>query len=131
MCPDDSDLAHLASTFEAVLNSVDLSAFSELLDPEGTWGAPGDEVWGCHNREEVIAWYNRARADGMAAQVTEVVQGDGALLVGLRVMGTEEANEVGGVAERWQVLRVRGGRVVDIRGYPDRSEAAVQAGVSP
>lgn len=131
MCPTDNELSHLASKVEAGLNAADLSAFSELLDPQVRWAAPGDDVWGCHNRDEVIAWYNRARAEGMAGQVTEVVLGDDALLVGLRVKGTEEARHAGGVAERWQVLRVRGGRVVDIRGYPDRSEAAVQAGVSP
>jgi ketosteroid isomerase-like protein len=66
----------------------------------------------------------------MAGEVTEVVVGDGALLVGLRVTGTEEAPETGGIAERWQVLRIRDGRVVDIRGYPDRTEAATQAGVA-
>jgi ketosteroid isomerase-like protein len=130
MCPSDSPLADLASKVEVVLNSADLSAFSELLDPDVTWGAPGDTVWGCHNRDEVIAWYNRARAEGMAGEVTEVVIGNDALLVGLRVSGTGEAEEAGGVARRWQVLRVRDGRVVDIRGYPDRSEAATQAGVA-
>lgn len=77
----------------------------------------------------MIAWYDRARRKGMAGHVTEVVAGDDALLVGLQVTGTGEADAAGGVAERWQVLRVRGGRVVDIRGYPDRTEAAKQAGI--
>jgi hypothetical protein len=130
MCPGNDELADLASKIESVLNAADLSAFSEFLHPEVTWGAPGDDVHGCHNRNEVIAWYNRARSEGMAGQVTEVVLGNEALLVGLRVTGTEEAEEAGGVAQRWQVLRVRGGQVVDIRGYPDRTEAAVMAGVS-
>ena len=66
----------------------------------------------------------------MAGHVTELVVGDSALLVGLEVTGTGEAEEAGGTARRWQVLRVRSGRVVDIRGYPDRSEAAAQAGVA-
>ncbi len=130
MCPSDADLDDLASKVEVVLNSADLSAFSQLLDPNVTWGPPGDQVSGCHNRDEVIAWYKRARAEGMAGEVTEVVPGHDALLVGLRVTGTGEAEEAGGVAERWQVLRVRAGRVVDIRGYPDRSEAAAQAGLA-
>ena len=130
MSPGRNDLADLASKVETVLSSADLSAFSELLDPAVTWGPPGDEVSGCHNRAEVIAWYQRARSEGMAGDVTEVVLGEDALLVGLRVTGTQEARDAGGVAERWQVLRVRGGRVVDIRGYPDRDEAAIQAGVS-
>jgi len=124
-----SDLAALASKVQDVLNAADLSAFSDLLDPNVTWGPPGDQVSGCHSRDEVIAWYNRARHKGMAGRVTEVIVGDGALLVGLRVTGTGEAQEAGDVAERWQVLRIRNGRVIDIRGYPDRTEAATQAGV--
>jgi ketosteroid isomerase-like protein len=129
MCPIETGLAALASKVEFVLNSADLSAFAELLDPNVTWGPPGDLASGCHNREEVIAWYNRARAGGMAGHVTEVILGDDALLVGLRVTGTQEAADAGGAAERWQVLRVQDGRVVDIRGYADRSEAALHAGV--
>ena len=128
MHPRDDDLADLASKIPVALNTADLSGFSELLDPRVTWGPPGDGVSGCHNRAEVVAWYNRVRAEGMAGEVTEVVVGDGALLVGLRVTRTGEAQEAGGIAERWQVLRVRGGRVVDIRGYPDRTDAAAQAG---
>ena len=125
----EKDLADLASKVPGALNAADLSAFSQLLDPGVTWGRPGDAASGCQNRAEVIAWYSRARAEGMAGEVFEVVLGDGALLVGLRVTGTQDARESGGVAERWQVLRVRGGRVVDIRGYPDRAEAATQAGI--
>lgn len=128
--PDqEEDLDGLASRVQDVLDAADLTAFAELLDPDVRWGAPGDDEWGCHNRDQVIAWYNRARGQGMAGRVTEVVVGDGALLVGLEVTGTGEAEEAGGAAERWQVLRVRDGRVFDIRGYPDRSEAATQAGI--
>jgi SnoaL-like domain len=129
MATSTSELAELASKVQEVLNAADLSAFSDLLDPGVRWGPPGDEVSGCHSRDEVIAWYSRARAEGMAGHVTEVIVGDGALLVGMRVTGTGEAREAGGVAERWQVLRIRNGRVVDIRGYPDRTEAATQAGL--
>lgn len=130
MAIDSGDLADLASKVKDALSVADLSAFSDLLDPDVTWGPPGDDVSGCHNRDQVIAWYNRARADGMNGQVTEVHLGDNALLVGLRVTGTQEAQDSGGATDRWQVLRVRNGRVVDIRGYPDRLEAAGQAGVA-
>jgi hypothetical protein len=61
--------------------------------------------------------------------VTEVVVAAGALLVGLRVVGNEEAAERGGVTHRWQVLTVTGGRIVDIRGFDDRRAAAQQAGL--
>jgi hypothetical protein len=50
------------------------------------------------------------------------------LLVGLKVAGTEEANERGGIATRWQILTVRDGRVVDIVGFETRGEAVAHAG---
>jgi len=32
-------------------------------------------------------------------------------------------------ARRWQVLTVKGDRIIDIRGFGDRTEAAARAGV--
>ena len=109
---------------------MDLSAFGDLLDPDVSWGAPDDPVSGCHNRDQVIAWYNRARAQGMEGRVCEVAAGADALLVGTEVRGTQEADDAGGTVERWQVLKIRDGKVYDIRGYTDRHEAATQAGVT-
>jgi hypothetical protein len=119
----------LANSVKDALGSADLEAYADLLDPKAQWGAPDDTVWGCHSREEVLAWYARARKAGVRARVTEVVIGDGALLVGLRVSGTEEAEEGGGEVDRWQVLTIRRGRVADIRGFDDRAIAAERAGV--
>ncbi len=53
----------------------------------------------------------------------------GTLLVGLYVSGTPAAREAGGTARRWQVLTVQGGRILDICGFGDRTEAAARAGV--
>ncbi len=63
------------------------------------------------------------------AVVTEVTAGPGTLLAGLDVTGTPAAREAGGTARRWQVLTVSGGRITDIRGFGDRTEAAARAGV--
>jgi len=49
--------------------------------------------------------------------------------VGLDVSGTPAAREAGGTARRWQVLTVQGGRILDIRGFGARTEAAARAGV--
>ncbi len=112
------------------VESGDLDAIRDLLDPGARWGAPeGPNDADCHNRDQVIAWWARARAAGAGAVVTEVTVGAGALLVGLEVTGTSAAHEAGGAARRWQVLTVRGGRIADIRGFDDRTAAAVRAGV--
>jgi hypothetical protein len=57
-----------------------------------------------------------------------VVRGD-QILIGLKVAGNRAADARSGEAERWQVLTVRGGRVVDIVGFDERGEAAARAGL--
>ena len=96
---------------------------STQAPPEG----PSDSD--CRNRNQVIAWWARARAAGARAVVTEVTAGAGTLLVGLEVTGTSAAGEAGVAGGRWQVLTVRGDRIADIRGFDDRTAAAARAGV--
>lgn len=67
----------------------------------------------------------------MRAQVTEIIDGPTGLLVGLIVSGSPSAGEQGGRAERWQVLTIRDGRITDICGFDDRTEAAGWAGMAP
>jgi ketosteroid isomerase-like protein len=105
------------------LAAEDLSAFAELLDPDVTWGAPGSRKPSCRNRKQVLAWYQRGRDAGVRGSVDEVeVRGD-RLLVTMHVRGTENARERGGVALRFQVLTIRSGKVVDIVGFDDKTEA--------
>jgi ketosteroid isomerase-like protein len=132
--PDDASAADqpaaLAGRVRSALESGDLDAIRELLVPGARWGAPeGPGDADCRTREEVVAWWARARAAGVRAMVTEVTAGAGTLLVGLEVTGRPGADETGGAVERWQVLTVRGGRITDIRGFDDRTAAAARAGV--
>jgi SnoaL-like domain len=132
--PDDASAgeepAALAGPVRSALESGDLDAMKKLLDPGARWGAPeGPGDADCRNRDQVIAWWASARAAGARAVVTEVTVGPGTLLVGLEVTGTPAAHEAGGAVQRWQVLTVRGDRIMDIRGFDDRTEAADRAGV--
>ena len=112
----------LASQVRQAMAAEDLSAFSELLHPDVTWGAPGADP-GCRSRGQVLAWYQRGREAGVRGSVFDVeVMGD-RLLVSMSVRGTEDAQERGGKALRYQVLTVRDGRVVDIVGFDDKAEA--------
>ena len=114
----------------AALEASDASAFGDLLDPDVTWGAPGARHPTCRNRNQVVEWYERGKESGAGAHVTEVVVLGNRLLVGLTVRGTEGARERGGVALRWQVLTVSGGRVTDIVGFNDREDAVAHAGIA-
>jgi len=134
--PDDASAATepaaLAGRVRSALESGDLDAIRDLLDPGVRWGAPeGPGDFDCRNRDQVIAWWARARAAGVRAAVTEVSAGAGTLLVGLEVTGTPGAHDAAGAVGRWQVLTVRGGRIADIRGFDNRAAAAVRAGVPP
>jgi ketosteroid isomerase-like protein len=105
------------------LAAEDLSALAELLDPAVTWGAPGARNPSCKNRNQVLDWYQRGRNAGVRGSVYDVeVLGD-RLLVSMSVRGTDNATERGGAALRFQVLTVRSGKVVDIVGFDDKTEA--------
>ena len=132
--PDDASAirkpAALTERVRFALESGDLDAIRDLLDPGARWGAPeGPDDADCRNRDQVITWWASVRAAGARAVVTEVTAGAGTLLVGLDVTGTPAAREAGGAAERWQVLTVRGDRIADIPGFDDRKAAAARAGV--
>ena|SRR5438067_2229879 len=127
MTDTDSDAAAIAERVEAALRSADLDAFTELLDPDVKWGAPDDNAPSCQNRKQVLSWYQRGRDAGVRADVIEVVAAKDHLLVGLRVRGNSAE---AGAVERWQVMTIRAGRVVDIRAFDDRTEAAARAAIS-
>jgi hypothetical protein len=125
----------MANTMDQVAGQVrralageNLSALTELLDPDVTWGAPGARTPSCKNRNQVVAWYQRGRDAGVRGSVFDVeVIGD-RLLVSMTVRGTENAQERGGAALRYQVLTVRNNRIVDIVGFDDKTEAVDYAG---
>jgi hypothetical protein len=121
-------MQELAGLVRSALEADDLSAFGHLLDPEVHWGAPGARRPTCKNRDQVLTWYQRGRDAGVRGHVSDVkVVGD-RLLVSMTVRGSPGAEERGGAALRWQVLTVRRGRVVDIVGFDDKSDAQASAG---
>jgi len=132
---DEQPAALIAEQVRAALEAVDLAAMSDLLDPHVHWGAPDDPAPSCQNRHQVLAWYQEGRRRGVRAEVTEMVVGTDRILMGLRVTGPEMAGEFAGefagTGDRWQVLTVDGGRVVDIRAFDDRAVAAAAAGLPP
>lgn len=99
--PVDDSLDELARRLRAAMDAADVEALGELLDPKVTWGPPDDEVSGCHNRGEDMAWWQRSAGQGMSARVTEVVISADKLLIGLKVAGTPGAADHGGEADRW------------------------------
>lgn len=119
----DSGASAVAEKVSAALAAGDLSTFGDLLHPSVHWGPPGDPSPPCQSRKQVLAWYERARDAGMSARVVATdVFGD-RIVVGLSVVRGAVAQTGAGPSARWQVLTVSDGRVTDIVGFEQRSEA--------
>lgn len=117
------DLDRLAERVAAALDAADPGQFADLLDPDVTWGAPGDPSPSCRSRRQVLAWYQRGQADGRRARVATVTAHDDQLLVSMMVITEDSTVRQQVETPRWQVLRVVDGRIADIRGY-DSEDAA-------
>jgi ketosteroid isomerase-like protein len=117
------EMEHLAGQVQAALQTADLAGYRELLDPNVTWGAPDDQSSGCRNRDQVLAWYRRGRAKGMRANVTETVVHNDKILVGLSIFNAETTSATDGEWLRWEILTVKDGLIVDIRGFEERAAA--------
>ncbi len=118
----------MAARVARALGEADLDAIRDLLAADVRWGQHDDIEGGCQNRREVLTWYRQRRAAGTRARVTEVVPHGEDLLVGLVVTGTRAAIDEGGEAHRWQVLSIKDGLIIDIRGFDDRAQAAARIG---
>lgn len=116
--------AELAEKLRLALERSDLDALGELLDPDVHWGAPDVPLAQCTNRDQVLAWWRRAQHEGSSALVTEMISYERTILAGLRVRRPEAPTlEV----ERWQVLTVADGQVVEILGFDERVQALAWA----
>lgn len=120
------DAASLVDAIRAALTNGDLESFSDLLDPNVTWSAPDDLAPSCRNRAQVLDWYARGRANGRHAHVLDITTRNDKVLVFLRVRSSRTpAGE--DEPDRWQVLTVKDGRLVDIGGYEDVARARIAA----
>jgi len=119
----------LAEQVTDALDSGNLEAISHLLHPNARWGAPDDDNPTCHNRNQVLNWARQATESGVRARVIEVAVSGDKILVGLKVAGRSALGEPNGDMDRWQVMTVVDGKIADIRGFEDRAEAALRAGV--
>lgn len=123
MASDLVQMEQLARDVQAALQTADVTGYRELLDPDVTWGAPDDTQSGCRNRDRVLAWYRRGKSKGVRANVIETVVHNDKILVGLANLDAQSSSDSGTQAQRWQILTVRDGLIVDIRGFEERAPA--------
>ena len=125
--PTESQL--IAMRLRAAMESQDLDGYGALLHDNVRWGPAEETPQTCHTRAQVLERLADQRAAGMETQLFEVTPGAGAVLVGLDVKRPVQ----GGFAREqpvYQVLKLGDQRIVDIRGYGSRAEAAAAAGIA-
>jgi ketosteroid isomerase-like protein len=127
---DDIDTEAIAARLRAALDSGDLARLGPFLDENVRWDGTEETPETCHSRSDVLNRLAGRVASGVETEVIEVVPGVESVLVGLRV--THPASG-GSRRERsvHQLMALRDGLIVDIRGLPSREAAAVQAGIDP
>ena len=103
----------------------DLDAVGELLAPDVRWHGAGDEVSGCHGREEALQFMRDAMSRGI--RVSLIAARD---LGGDRVMALLQRNlprEDDQPGERPQphaeIVTVRDGKIAEMVVYPTPEEA--------
>jgi ketosteroid isomerase-like protein len=115
----------LAQRVRYAMEAIDLATMEELLAPDARWGAPEQDVPTCRDAKEILSWYELAQANGVSADVTEVVVVGENIVVGLKIHTNPKTKTKTktNVNTRWQVLSVRDGRIAEIRGYETRGDA--------
>jgi len=128
MSTDDPTSMDFVSKLNSLYGSSDLDALESLLDPHVRWGASDDPNQSCQNRQQVIAWWRRAKEAGVRAKVTEVMVKGENILVGLDISGR---NGDGSVEPRWQVLTIKEERIIEITGFDSRDCALARLQTPP
>jgi ketosteroid isomerase-like protein len=120
----------IAERLRTAFDGADLTLLGSLLAGEVRWGGEEDTDDTCHTRADVLRWYTRLHDRGVRARVTEVLDEGDVVLLGLALTGhdTDPARAV--PDHLFQVFHIVDGLVVDIRGFPDRADAAAFAGSS-
>jgi ankyrin repeat protein len=115
-------LRELAEALRVAYDTVDLDRLATLLDPDVTWGGG---PMGCHNRQDVLAWYRMLVERGVTGSLTKIVEPDDHTLIAevtfsAATQGTiEPSPEV-----TYQRLAIRDGRICAITGHVSEHEAA-------
>lgn len=121
----------------------DLGAVGKCFDPQVRWNAVGGETV-CHNRDDVLAFLRglfvpcpddplslELEPGLLGAEAIELISADGGTAVlGAKVEGIGEVDgQVRG--QMFNVVRVRQGRIVEVRDFAHREEALEAAGARP
>ncbi|MEA2591052.1 MAG: SnoaL-like domain, partial [Actinomycetota bacterium] len=100
----------IARRLTSALEARDLESLGEILAPDVRWGGEEDTPQTCHSRADVLAWYGGLHARGFRASVVEAAVEPDSVVLTLDV-----TRPGGGTSRNYQLFRIAGGCIVDIR----------------
>jgi ketosteroid isomerase-like protein len=124
-----SDVELLRRAWEAFARG-DLDGATDVLDSAVRWyGAEDPDAEGaCHNRDDALAFIQRALADGVTAEPLDFRDAGDRIVVVLQTHTPLEWGEQ--PAPHGEIVTVRDGKVTEMVVYPTVDEALVAAGLT-
>ena len=112
----------------------DVATMLEFIDPDLEWtyldpalDHPKPQV--CHGRHELETALQRRAEYGFRAELEEVAENGESVMVVVRTPGLDAHRQRQGDDRAYNVLTVRGGRIVALRDCTDRAEAVAMSGI--
>src|SRR4051794_25308661 len=124
-----TDVELLRHAWEAFARG-DLTGATDLLDPNVRWYGAGDPdaEGACHNRDDALAFIQRALADGVTAEPLDIRDAGDRIVV---VLQTHTPPGWGDQPEpHGELVTVRDGKVIEMVVCPSVDEALLAAGLS-
>jgi ketosteroid isomerase-like protein len=106
-----------------------VDAVVDLLDPQVEWLAAQPGPWDCHDREQVVETFRRQYDHGVRADFGEPVEVGDKVILDVRPYRRDEQGNKTDEQRLWQVLTMRGGKIVRIQDYTDQATALQVAGL--
>jgi ketosteroid isomerase-like protein len=123
------DIELLRRAWEA-FGRGDLDGATDALDPHVRWYGAGDpdSEGSCHNRDDALAFIQRALADGVTAEPLDFRDAGDRVVEILQAHTPPEWGEQ--PEPHGELVTVRDGKVTEMVVYPTVDEALVAAGLS-
>jgi hypothetical protein len=120
--PTADPMEMMAARIRIAFNSQDMDAFRSLIAEDAKWGEDPDHPNTCHNRNDIIATYQRHLVQGVRGHVAETTVGPSGVMCLLEIEWPDPDHAARGPSF-FQVFVVRDRLITKIEGHDDRELA--------
>jgi hypothetical protein len=111
-----------ATRIRAAFDARDMDLLRSLVATDATWGDDPDSDRFCHDRDEIMADYERLRDAGVVGTVIETITGPNGVACLLEVQWTDPDRRGRG-PRLYQAFRVENDLITRITGHDTEAEA--------